>query len=393
MTIFNTILLILKKNKFSLALGLLISVGVSSLYSSSLNQSTEINLVKAQVVIFNEDSGAVSDGLEDYLKTATTVIKIENTQKAKDDALYFEQTDYILTIPENFGEDVQAGKTPKVDVQVRPDSYSKTLIDSAINHYLNTFTAYQKNMPDKNLQEQLTYTKENLAVKGTVSLDKDYAAQVHREATGGVFDLLSYGLFSSVFMGIACIYLAFNRPEIRKRNLCSPISQRELTRKVFFSSLVYSVLAFAVFILYTLIYTKSTWNGHTLLFLVNASAFFLTIITFSLMVASLAKNELIINAVSNTVILGSCFISGVFVPSEYLPDIVVKFSMLTPTYWFTHLNQLIAKATTFDTAFYHEVFFHLAILLCFCLVFLVINRIRQMESGGLKSRNKNLATD
>lgn len=390
MTIFKTIALILKKNKTSLSVGLIISVALSFLYAGTLNQNNNISLDSTSIAIFDKDSSDISKGLTDYLNTTAKVETLENTQKAKDDALYFEQVDYILTIPKNFSEELLKGKTPKLDVQVRPGSYSKTLVDGAVNHYLNTFSAYQRIFPDKELKEQLAYTEKNLSVQGKVSTDSEYAVRAHRKATAGVFDLLSYGLFASTFLGIACIYLAFNRQEIRQRNLCSPISQKGLTRKIFVSSLLYSSFVLLVFLVYNLIYTRSSFNGYTLLFVANTLMFFLSIITFSLMITSLSSNNMVTSVVNNTFILGSCFISGVFVPSRYLPDIVIKASMLTPTYWFTDMNWRIAEAVVFDQAFYQELLFHFIMLLCFSIAFLVINRIRQTDFGQLNLQKKSL---
>lgn len=369
-------------------LGLIISIGVSFLYAGSLNKNDEINLKNSSIAIFDRNNEDVSAALKEYLASEMNIVSVSNTQKAIDDALYFEEADYILIIPESFSADLVAGKTLKLNVQVRPNSYSKTLIDASINHFLNTFKTYQQTMPELSTAELLDHTKENLAVKGEVALDDTYAEQVHREATAGVFDLLSYGMFTAVFSGIACIYLAFNRKEIRARNLCSPKSQKQLTMQIFLGGVVYCLAVFAVFIGYNLIYTRSGLNGYTGFFLLNALLFFLVMITFSLMICSLAKNPLIISIVNNTFILGSCFISGVFVPSEYLPDIVIKFSMLTPTYWFTATNRLIADASRMDSAFYQSLGFSFVILLCFSIAFLVINRVRQIETGGLKKSKR-----
>lgn len=384
MTIFKTILHVLKKNLGTLSIGLVVSIGISFLYAESLDSSTEISLSTSTVAIFNEDQGAISKDLESYLADTVQVEELEKKQEAIDDALYFKQVDYVLTIPNGFSEAVQNGETPKMDVQVAPGTYSKALLDSTINHYLNTFTRYQQTIPDASTEELLSLTNDNLEVEGTVSLDEGYSENVYLDASAAVFSLLAYGLFSTVFSGTAYSYIAFNKPEIRKRNLCSPISSRRLSRNITLSTLGYSILMLLFFLAYTLIYTKSSLNEHTLLFVANACVFFLTIVTFSAMICSLLKNPIVITGINNTYILGTCFICGIFIPRDFLPEAVVKVSMVTPTYWFTNFNQLIAETTEFNDAFYQEMLLHFGVMIAFCLAFIVINWIRQRETGGLR---------
>lgn len=117
------------------------------------------------------------------------------------------------------------------------------------------------------------------------------------------------------------------------------------------------------------------------LFSLSILAFFLTMITFSTLVTSLVKSSETISGVNNVFILGSCFISGVFVPSEFLPDIVNKIAGFTPTYWFVRSNMLIDETITYDTKFFEALGLNLFVLLAFSAVFMVLHFMNMREKG------------
>ncbi|MDH6365538.1 ABC-2 type transport system permease protein [Enterococcus sp. PF1-24] len=391
MTIYKTIAAILKKNFKMLLIGVAISIGISFLYAGQLEKSDEISLRNINVAIFDEDQQTISKDLNQYLGQHMQIEKIKNTTAAKDDALYFQSVEAVLTIPKGFSQALCEGQTPKIDIQTRPGSYSQALITATTENYLNTFAAYQKNLPAAETQELLALVAKTLNVQGKISTNQNNQDLAYRKATANVFNLLAYGLFISVFSGMAYVYLTFNKQELRKRNLCSPISPQKLTQKIFSATMIYSTFLLICFTAYFLMYTKSSWNAYTLFTLINVAVFFLVMVSLSLMVVNLSKNTLITSVFNNTYILGSCFICGIFVPTSFLPDAIVKFSMLTPTYWFTHLNMFIAETGQFDQAFYKEFLFHIVIMFCFIAAFLLITRIQQKEQGGLKSKSLRLS--
>ena len=80
--------------------------------------------------------------------------------------------------------------------------------------------------------------------------------------------------------------------------------------------------------------TRNSFDQVVGYFVINTVSFFVAIVGFSIMVTSIMKNEDAISGVNNIFIMGSCFVGGIFVPSEFLPDVVNKIAAFTPTYWF-----------------------------------------------------------
>lgn len=156
----------------------------------------------------------------------------DTSQKTLDDALYFGQTDYILTIPESFTRALTAGKKPQLTIQNKPGTYTKTLVNTTINQFLDTFLLYQKAQPHLSQQEVLQQTTQTLRQQATVKLDHTYTQKVNQSITGRFINLLAYGLFSTIFSAYGLVNLAFNRPEIKMRNSCSLVSRRRFSRKI-----------------------------------------------------------------------------------------------------------------------------------------------------------------
>ncbi|MBV7390755.1 ABC transporter permease [Enterococcus alishanensis] len=384
MTIYNAIIQIIKKNKGVLLLGLLITVVITFFYAGQLKEE-QSDLTGAKIVILNQDNSEISQSLVTQLTQRNQQIQLKDTsQKGLDDALYFERVDYILTIPKNFGSDLWAGKKVTVDSQTKPGTFSKTLVDSNINSFLNTFETYRSQMAGSDQADILALTNDTLVQKGTVKFDQTYQQKKRQGLVGNIFNLLAYGLFSTIFSGYAVINLAFNRKEIRDRNSCSPISRRKLSRRISTASLVYSMVCFLIFMVYMVIVTESGWDVITGYFILNSLIFLSVMVSFSILVTSIMKNSESIAGINNVFIMGSCFIGGIFVPSEILPDFVSKIAAFTPTYWFAQNNLLLGKTVVFNQAF-KEQFLQQSLILCaFTAVFLVIHLISMKEKGGLK---------
>lgn len=382
MTTYKAILQILKKNKGSLMLGVIIMVIITMFYAGQLTKDAE-ELTGAKIAILSDDDSAIEKGFVDYLGKQHTIVNLKDTsQKSLDDALYFDEVEYILEIPKDFSEKLAKGEQVKLTSKTRPATFSQSLVDTTINNYLNTYLTYQKQLPDKSRQELLKMTKKTLSKDGEVHFDSTYHKKKKQSVSGQIYNLLAYGMFLSIFSGYAAVNLAFNREEIRQRNSCSPISRRKLARRISMGNLVYAVFCWVLFVAFVVLITKGQFDqvmGYSVL---NTVAFFAAIISFSIMVTSILQNEDAISGINNIFIMGSCFVGGVFVPSDFLPDAVNKIAAFTPTYWFAQNNELIGKTVDFNQKFMDKFLFQSGILIAFAAAFWVIHLITMREKGS-----------
>lgn len=381
MIIYKTIIKLLKANKGALLLGIAITMFITFTQSGQIRDE-QTTLQTAKIVILSQDDSPLTQSLIDYLKEEQRVVTLEDTsQRALDDALYFGKTDYILTIPDSFTTSLTHGEKPHVTIQTKPGIYTKTLVNTTINQFLNTYLLYQKAQPTLSQQTVLEQTIQTLSQKSTVTLDPIYTQKVNQSIGARFINLLAYGLFSTIFSAYGLVNLAFNRPEVKMRNSCSPVSRRSFSRKISFATISYSFLAtigFSSFIIYISKLRDPQIIG---LFSISIFAFFLAMVTFSTLITNLVKSSETISGVNNVFILGSCFISGVFVPSEFLPDIVNKIAAFTPTYWFVQSNMLIGESIAYNQKFFEAIGLNLLVLLAFSAVFMVLNLMNMREKS------------
>ena len=125
------------------------------------------------------------------------------------------------------------------------------------------------------------------------------------------------------------------------------------------------------------IYTS--WDITVWYHILNTFLFLLPVISFSACITSLVKNSETSGGIKDIFITGSCFIGGVFVPAEYLPEMVSKIAAFTPTYWFVQNNNLISETLSYNQTFAESFWFNGCVLVAFAAVFSMIQFILGKE--------------
>ena len=81
------------------------------------------------------------------------------------------------------------------------------------------------------------------------------------------------------------------------------------------------------------------------------------------------------SAVANVFSLGTCFISGVFVPQALLGKTVLTIASFTPTYWYIKANNDIAAAINFNTGNLIPIFTNMLVVLAFGAAVLAVTLV------------------
>ncbi|BDR55991.1 ABC transporter permease [Xylocopilactobacillus apis] len=352
MSVYKTILRVLIKNigELLLAFGVTLLILVILTFQQK-GSSDQV----AKVAVITTKKSDLANSLTEYLGHQQKVVKIKDqSQKGIDDAIFFQTADYILYLPADFEEQVKSGQKPKLKTQVRPGTYTKELVDSNVDQYLNTLRLYQTKLPDLKWDQLLTKTSRTLSKQGKVKLDESYEKREKQSRASNIYNLVAYGIFIIIFGAFSTVNLVFNRKEIKVRNQCSPLKPRELSTQINRGLSTYLIATSAIFLFLIFISAGLSFNKVTLLFILNSLIFILSIVTLSSLITSLFKNEQALNGFQNIYGLGSCFLGGVFVSSSLLPDFVGKIACFTPVYWFTKNNDLIGDTVNFNANFYQS---------------------------------------
>ena len=132
----------------------------------------------------------------------------------------------------------------------------------------------------------------------------------------------------------------------------------------------------AIFILISVILYKDlmfTENG--ILLILNSLCFLFTATSLAYLIGCLIKNENVISGIQNVISLGLSFISGCFVPIEWLDTNIINFSKIFPSYWFIQGNYEITKLSTFNYETIQPVIQNCGIILAFGIIYFSISKI------------------
>lgn len=324
---------------------------------------------KISMHVVNEDgSSELVDSFLKYMETYAKYIEVEDNEEARKDALFYGNVAYILTIPEGFAEAFLAGEDVTIQKQSVPGYTGAVPVDSAIDNYFNTIRTYLKFMPDRSFEEINNYVVENLDQKTTVEISASTDARFNNsnEFNQIYFNILGYVLIGSFIIGVSMVMSSFREINIRRRHSAAPISTKSLNFQLLLGNLIFVLCYLFLFVLSGYICNKyRRIDANTILFWINGIVFSLTTLSLSYLIGITVKNKKAVGAISSALSLSLAFISGMFVPQEFMGNTVLKVASFTPTYWFVRTNDTIGGLTNFGLKNLSGIFGTMAIQLGF----------------------------
>lgn len=352
MQVFKVYFKIIKANIKQMSIYLIIFLAISLIYSVSATPKSEegFSQTKTKVAFINLDEDtALTRGFKEYLSKYVNFVDVENKQDKLQDALFFREVEYIVTIPKNFTKDFLQGKAVEIEKITVPNSTTKMYVDMAINKYFNEARVYVNNVPG--------ITEENLAQQVGKSLSSEIEVKLktfgdkkqNNAFAVYYFNFLAYSLFAVLILGVSSNLLVFNDKNLKRRNLCSPMKDRTFNMELIIANLAFALVSYGIMTILGFILNREnmmTYNG--LLLCINALVFTIAALSISFLVGLFIKNRNAQSSVANVLSLGFCFLSGVFVPQELLSDKCLTLASFNPTYWYVKANNAIGKLSNFS---------------------------------------------
>lgn len=374
MQVFKVFFKIIKKNLGELSvymmIFLILAVVLSSINTGS--QYTEFAQTKSKIAFVNYDENSVlAKGLRDYLNENAIIVDLKDDSKTLQDALFYRDIEYIVKIPKGFSEKFYNGEKAKIEITKVPDSISGVYMDNMIEKYLNTARIYVNNM--KNISDDKLISN--------IQKDLSKAAEVNLSSTNTVkgnnfsyyYNYSAYSLSAILILGVCSVMLVFNKLDLKRRNLCSPIKNRSINLQLVFGNLVFAFGAWLIVVIVSaMLYKKDMFTISGMLMALNSFIFTIATLSISFLISNIVKSRPAMSAAANVVALGSSFISGVFVPQSLLGDKVLTIASFTPTYWYVKANNIISSLTQYDTQTLKPVFTNMLIVFTFAAAVLAI---------------------
>ena len=371
MIVFSTFWKIVKKYKGTILLYtvMLIMFGGINLTSNSTNDM--FTPTKPNIFIVNKDSNmGLTKNLINYLKKNTNVVSLEDDEEKINDALFYRDISYVIYIPKNYSKDVLDKKDVTIDIKSSKD-YTSSLTEMMLDKYLNV----QSNLVNitNNQDELVNMINNTLDVNSEVvvssKLDNSYLNRVSR-----YFNFGSYSLLAVIIFIVTLVINSFKENTINKRIIVSSFNYKKHNSLLMLSSFVYSLIVWVLFSLLSVILLgKDMISLRGILYFVNTFMFVMPTLSFGILISTLVNNKDSIGGIVNVVGLGSAFLCGAFIPTEYLPKIVLSIAHVFPAYYFIDSNNLLSSMEIINFSNLIPVFINYFILIIFMLIFIVVN--------------------
>ena len=359
-------------------IGTIITYSVMLIIFGSLTMgsptTTQYSAEKPAIVVFNNDEEVgVTKGLMDYLRSHT-----ENTDEYEDndelkDALFYERVHLVVTIPKGYHADVADGKNPEIETRSSA-GYAAQLAKSTLERYLTITQSYNKlGLSENELVERVNKSFDNEVEVGVNSkVDTTATSKAAR-----YFSFANYSILACVITIICLVMSSFNRQAIRKRNIVSSVDYKTMNRVLLRNCCFY---ALGVWLLYVvmgvfLVGSADLMNWRGLFFVANSLLFSVCATSVAFLISNLVFERGAINGVMNVVAIGSSFLCGAYVPVQYMPESVLAFAHVLPSYYYINTNNRLIEIEECNFESILPVLINMLVIVGFSVAFIVAANI------------------
>ena len=359
-------------------------IGVISLYTillivfGGLNMSTnenQIDFVNSKpnvVIVNNDDDNKITSNLIDYIEENSKIINIKTNEESINDALFYRDTNYVIYIPKNYGKDVMNGLQPDINIKSTGD-YQSSLAEIILTRYIKIQNLYKTKI--NNEDELINYINNNLNSESNIKLTSKLDTSKTSKATY-YFNFASYSIMAVVIFIICLVLSSFKEKNVNKRTIISSTNYKKHNRYLLLSSFIYSIIVWILFVILGIILTGNImFTTRGLIYILNLFIFTFCSLTLALLISTLITNKNAVNGIVNVVALGSAFLCGAFVPTEWLPDFVLRIAHILPSYWYINSNDLLKTMEVINLTNLKPIFINSIVILIFSILFIILNNI------------------
>ena len=327
-------------------LGMLLVVTLSSALPSLPDEAAREDSLPA-VAIIDRDHSEISEGIAEFLAERTTPVALEDDRRAMQDATATNLARYILIIPEGYGADflkaARAGEAPPMlESVVSVAEADGLLAELLVNRYLQALKVSIVLSPEASTQQILSATAEAAALRTELSLARLAEAPTASLSEVFYFLWMAYPLTLGLIALTGLIFSTFRAGELRRRNLCAPLSSSRMNAQVAVGSLVLVLLSWGFLMVLSLLPVVdgiALFRASPATYLLLAlAALVYALVPFSLgfLFSQLGLKEAALNGAANILGLTFCFLAGIFMGgAAFLGETIQLIAHVIPTFWYS----------------------------------------------------------
>lgn len=372
MTVFKTFWKVVQKYKGTIILYTVMLIFFGGINMATSNNTMNFESSKPDVLIINNDSGALADNLVNYFKEYSNIKDIKLESDAINDALFYRDVNYIIYIPEYYTNDILKGNNPQLDIKSTGD-YMASLAEVMLTRYLKVQDVYKTIAKDEGELTRLINDNlsENTEIVMTSRIDTNKTSNASL-----YFSFASYSIMAVIIFIVCLVISSFKEESISKRTIISSMNYKKHNKYLLLSSFVYAILVWILFVVLGMIILKDVmFTSRGLVYMLNSFVFTFCSLTIALLISTIINNKEAVSGIVNVIALGSAFLCGAFVPAEFLPSSVLKVAHILPAYWYINSNDLLKTMEVINLQNLKPIFINCGVILIFSLVFIALNNV------------------
>ena len=349
MTVFKTFLKVLNKCKAPIIMYTAFLVFFGGFNMQTSDSSASFVADKPDILIINSDKdNKLTKNLVDYLGKNSNFIKIENKKEIKN------------------------GKNPTISIKSTNDS-SSAYAEMILQKYLKIQTIYSKKITDED--KLISNINNTLDMKTKIEMTSKLDTKT-LEKTSFYYNFTNYCILAGCIYVMCLILSSFHDEKIRKRTMISSMNYKKHNRLLLLSNGLFALVLWIFYVILSVILIGDIiFSNWGIIYIINSFIFTIFSVTLAFLISTLINDKNAINGLVNVVALGSSFLCGAFVPSQYLPDSVIKIAHIFPSYYYINTNDLVKTIEKFNFDTLKPIIINMGIIILFSMLCVVIANI------------------
>ncbi|MGX7106503.1 ABC transporter permease [Hutsoniella sourekii] len=321
--------------------------------SSYTQDKAEFQNIQFKVNIVDLDQSRLSKALCEHILKDNKEVSIGSDPAAIEYALYLDQIQYSLVIPEDFEGDFLKGEG-ELDTFVGKSQSVNTFIDQQISAYLNSFQSIYLSFAQEPSAKQWDWIYSQVSRANQIEIQGNIRQQMAESRRGIItlsylFIMSNYIYIAIAFLSIGLAIVSMEEPKLRVRDFISGYSMLQRSSQVLTASFIVMLAIWLVTIAFTVTFFvgNKVMTSPTTFYAVlsNLSSLF-AITSFTVLIVHIFPTKSACSFFSTILSLLVAFFSGVFVPEEFMPSVIIDISQIFPTRWDVMTQQYISTAAT-----------------------------------------------
>lgn len=292
---------------------------------------------KLIIGVVDKMDSELSRGLRDYLGEKNVLVDIIEDDDYIREQIFLEAIDGAIIIQEGFDDKV-ASKEEAIEIYKDDRDIGASYLKQQVEKYLvfarSTYEDGRFHLDDM---------KVALNQRVNVEIVEDEGKNKNIGANNwfkNYYNFTSYVMIAVYITVISLVMTEFKDEKIENRTEISSKRFFKFNREIYLGQISIGVIVTSIFILGSLLLKGQYIGGVDFAkYLINIMVFSFTILCLTFLINNLTRSRFVINGIGTVVSLGTSFISGVFVPQEFLSERALAVAKFFPTYYFVRINE------------------------------------------------------